>query len=161
VAKRPKKATARVPWLVEGIKVKIMRSEGKPDSSVGRAPPNTRALIVLNAVLLVLLTVVTLAPAVGAQTRSRGNYAMVAGGVNGLVPSAVYIVDSSNQELIGVSYDYNSKQLNGIGYRNLATDAAEWMRGRPRPGGFLMIRRPPRSTRRPRPSGPRRSSSPR
>ena len=111
-----------------------MRSPGSPAPSIGRAPSKLRALIVLNAVLLVLLAVVTLAPNVAAQNRSRGQYAMVTGGVNGLVPSAVYIIDSTNQELIAVSYDYNTKRLNGIGYRNLATDAAEWMRGRARPG---------------------------
>ncbi len=96
---------------------------------------NQRPLIALNVALLVVLAVVALAPTVGAQIRRRGEYTMVPGGVNGLVPSAVYIVDSTNQELIAVNYDYNSKQLKGIGYRNLAADASEWMRGRARPGG--------------------------
>jgi hypothetical protein len=60
---------------------------------------------------------------------------MVAGGVKGSQSSAVYIADTVNQELIVVGYNPSTKRLEGIGYRNLAADGADWMRGRTRPGG--------------------------
>jgi hypothetical protein len=102
--------------------------------SVRRAASSTRALLAVNAALLVLLAVVTFAPNVGAQVRARGEYTMVAGGVNGLESSALYVVDAVNQELIVLGYNASTKRLDGIGYRNLAADTAEWMRGRARPG---------------------------
>lgn len=98
--------------------------------------PPLRALLALNAALLGLLAVVTFAPGADAQeTRGRGEYTMVAGGVNGALGSAVYIADVVNQELIAVTYNPSSRRLEGLGYRNLATDATEWLRGRTRPGG--------------------------
>ena len=112
-----------------------MPPEDKPDRAARRAAPNTRALLALNAALLLLLAAVTFAPAVSAQARGRGEYTMVAGGVNGLQSSALYVVDTVNQELIVLGYDASTKRLDGIGYRNLAADSAEWMRGRTRPGG--------------------------
>jgi hypothetical protein len=55
---------------------------------------------------------------------------MVAGGIKGTDAGAVYIVDTTNQEMIVVGYDHNSKQLSGLGYRNLAADAAGMQRPR-------------------------------
>jgi len=112
-----------------------MPPEDNPNRSVRRAAPNPRALLALNAALLILLAVVTFAPAVSAQARSRGEYTMAVGGVNGLQSSALYIVDTVNQELIVLGYNPSTKRLDGIGYRNLAADSAEWLRGRTRPGG--------------------------
>ena len=102
------------------------------------AEPHTaipKGLIALNAALLVLLAAVTFAPAVNAQARARGQYAMVAGGVNNSQSSAVYIADTVNQELLVVTYDPIGKRLDGIAYRNLAADAADFLRTRTRPGG--------------------------
>ena len=112
-----------------------MPPEDNDKRSARRAAPSARALIVLNAILLVLLAAVTFAPAVSAQARSRGEYTMVAGGVNGLESSALYVVDAVNQELIVLGYNASTKRLDGIGYRNLAADSDEWRRGRARPGG--------------------------
>ncbi|MFO0827755.1 MAG: hypothetical protein U0572_06345 [Phycisphaerales bacterium] len=82
-------------------------------------------LIILNAALLVALGAVTLAPRANAQARVRSTYTMVAGAVNGQTPAAVYIVDESGQELVGVTWDDNRRQLVGMGFRNLAADAGE------------------------------------
>ena len=88
-----------------------------------------RALVALNAVLLALLAVVTLAPSVDAQARARGSYTMVAGRAPGAEAAVVYIVDTINQELIAVNYNANTNQIDGVGYRSLAADAAEAFRG--------------------------------
>ena len=112
-----------------------MPPEDNDKPSARRSAPSARALIVLNAILLLLLAAVTFAPAVSAQARSRGEYTMVAGGVKGPQSWALYIADTVNQELIVLGYNPSTKRLEGIGYRNLATDSDEWRRGRARPGG--------------------------
>jgi hypothetical protein len=87
------------------------------------APP--RALIALNAALLLVLGVVTLAPESYAQRaahRIRGEYTMVSGRIMGGNTSAVYIVDAANQELLAVRWNPATKALEGIGYRNLRAD---------------------------------------
>jgi hypothetical protein len=82
-----------------------------------------KALLLLNAALLVLLGAVTFGSTALAQNRGRGEYTMVAGGVNGANSSAAYIVDVANQEMIALTYDHNTKLLQGVGYRNLNEDA--------------------------------------
>ena len=111
-----------------------MRST-EPQASDRGSRHDLRALVVLNAGLLLLLAVVTFAPTAGAQYRARGSFTMAAGRVNGADSSAVYVVDAVNQELIAVTYNPNTKLIDGIGYRNLASDAAEVLRGRSRPAG--------------------------
>ncbi len=111
-----------------------MPPEDNDKRSAHRAVPSTRALIVLNAILLVLLVAVTFAPAVSAQVRSRGEYTMVAGGVKGASSSAVFIVDTGNQEMMAITYNQQDKSLEGIAYRSLAEDVASVQRARMRPG---------------------------
>ncbi len=108
------------------------RGPQHPPAVTGSDP---RALIVLNAILLGLLAGVTFAPEAEGQFQGRGEYTMVAGNVNASESSAVYIVDSTKQELIVVAYNQNTKLVDGIGYRNLAADGAEVLRARSRPGG--------------------------
>ncbi len=96
-----------------------------------RAGPNLRALFAINAALLGLLALVSFASTAGAQGRGRGEYTMVGGSVNGSESSAVYIVDSANQELVAITYDINTRVMTGIGYRNLAQDAGAVVRRRP------------------------------
>ena len=80
----------------------------------------------LHAALLAVLGFVTLGPDAEAQSgRASGEFTMVSGGVNGTEGDVVYIVDTVNEELIAVGYDNNSNRLSGIGYRNIAGDAAQ------------------------------------
>lgn len=85
---------------------------------------NLRGLLLLNGLLLAVLLAVTFGDSAEAQSRIRGDYTMVAGGVNGSQSSAVYIVDVANQELMAISYNQNTQALYGVGYRNLAYDAS-------------------------------------
>jgi hypothetical protein len=91
-------------------------------------------LIALNAVLLAVLALVTFGSAVKAQPapRGRGEYTMVAGGGSGTDAAIIWIVDVANQEMIAMTYNHNTTVLDGVGYRNLAADAATVMRGRVR-----------------------------
>ena len=58
---------------------------------------------------------------------------MVTGGANGSDAGIIYIADVSNQELIAMVYNNNTKVLDGVGYRNLAGDAGNVGRNRTRP----------------------------
>jgi hypothetical protein len=60
---------------------------------------------------------------VGDKDRARGDYTMVSGRTNQGGPSVVYIVDSSNQELVALRWDQTKKVMGGVGYRNLAADS--------------------------------------
>ncbi len=93
-----------------------------------RVGSNLRSLLAINAALLGLLALVSLAPAVGAQGRGRGDYTMVGGGANGANSAIVYIIDAANQEMIAATFNVNTRVLDGVGYRNLAQDAAQVLR---------------------------------
>ena len=86
-----------------------------------------RGLVVLNGALLAVLIGVTWGPqAIGqnaAPARARGDYTMVAGKTIAGGPSAVYVVDSANQELVALRWDPAKQEMVGMGYRNLQGDA--------------------------------------
>ncbi len=89
-------------------------------------PQARRGLIVVNVALLMLLAAVSLAPSSLAQRgggRARGEYTLVAGKVTGSSAHAVYVVDSSNQDLIALRWSETTKTLEPIGYRDLKEDA--------------------------------------
>lgn len=102
----------------------LMSENRTHDAGPPRAATNLRGLLLLNGLLLAVLLAVTFGESADAQSKGRGNYTMVAGGVNGSNSSAVYVADVVNQELIAITYNQNTKRLEGIGYRNLAYDAA-------------------------------------
>ena len=92
-------------------------------------------LLLLNALLLAALAAVTFGSSAGAQNavRGRGEYTMVTGGANGTDAGIIYIADVANQEVIAMAYNVNNKVLDGVGYRNLAADAANVVKNRARP----------------------------
>ncbi|MHC5113065.1 MAG: hypothetical protein ACYTGP_01395 [Planctomycetota bacterium] len=94
-------------------------------------PKRRRAggLIALNAGLLLVLGAVTFAPSADAQNRVRGSYLMTAGGANGAISSVLYVVDTTNQEMIAVTYEPSQKNIIGIGYRDLVADRNSLLRG--------------------------------
>ncbi len=81
-----------------------------------------RGLLAVNGALLVLLGAVTFGSSADAQNRTRGNYTMIGGGAKGSASGVVYIVDTTNQELIGLTFEPSLKELQGVGYRNLGID---------------------------------------
>ena len=95
-----------------------------------RAPGRLRGLLALNGALLAILAAVTFGATADAQLRGRGEYTMVAGNVKGANAAAVFIVDSVNQEMVVVAYNPQTKELDGVGYANLAQDAILTTRGR-------------------------------
>jgi hypothetical protein len=86
---------------------------------------SNRGLIALNAGLLLVLAVVTLAPSAAAQPRSGrtpGTYTMVSGRITGGTSHALYIIDSTNQEMVALSWNQSTRGLEAIGYRSIAAD---------------------------------------
>jgi hypothetical protein len=85
---------------------------------------NLRGLLLLNAALLAVLAAVTFGSNAGAQAaRGRGEYTMVEGGAMGSDAGIIWIADVANQEIVAMTYNNSTKRLDGVGYRNLATDA--------------------------------------
>jgi hypothetical protein len=99
-----------------------------PTTDQARPRSNLRALVALNAALLMILAAVTFGGSAGAQRRVPGEYTMAAGGANGTESSAVYIIDVANQEMMAVTYDHQTGTLQGIGFTDLAVDAASKLR---------------------------------
>lgn len=100
-------------------------------SQVSNFAREHRGLLALNGLLILVLLVVTFAPVARAQQgqqgqqRPRGDYMMVAGRALGFTEAAIWVVDTSNQELMVLRYDRSNKQLRFLGYRNLANDARQ------------------------------------
>ncbi len=86
----------------------------------------TRALIGLNAVLLVALGAVSLTPNAGAQgqksPRLPGIYSVVGGELSSGNANGVYVLDSANREMILLSWDNSRNKVNFLGYRDLNSD---------------------------------------
>ena len=92
-----------------------------------------RGLIAINAGLLAALAVATFVPLASGQpgvVRARGVYTMISGRTVSGGADAVYIVDSSNQEMVALRWDQGKQSLVGLGYRNFAGDGATATPGR-------------------------------
>lgn len=92
------------------------------------APARLSPLIWLNILLLVVLALVTIAPGAearqGVRSRAPGQYAIVSGRFQGSTDRALFIADVANEELVVLRWDRSRRVLEGIGYRDLAADAA-------------------------------------
>jgi len=86
-----------------------------------------RALVALNAALLLALAGVALAPGALAQRsdatqRGRGEYTMVDAEIQGVSSSGIFIVDGQNREMVALDWDQSRKVLDILGYRDLELD---------------------------------------
>lgn len=89
--------------------------------------PLSKGLITLNVALLAALGLAVLVPTALADRqpgRARGAYTMLNGAIQGGNSDAIYVVDSANQEMIVLRWNDGRTTLEGIGYRNLNTDAS-------------------------------------
>lgn len=60
----------------------------------------------------------------GGAGRARGTYTMLAGRTSSGGPEAIYVVDSTNQEMVVLRWDSSRRSLAVAGYRNLQADAS-------------------------------------
>lgn len=93
------------------------------------------ALFALNALLLGAIIVLPLAHSAEGQagivSRGRATYSMAGGNIPGTSMGALYIVDETHEEMIGVVWNEKTKSISSFGYRNLAADSAASGRVRP------------------------------
>ncbi len=93
------------------------------------------ALFALNALLLVAIVALPLARSADGQagvvSRGRATYSMAGGGIPATGMGALYIVDETHEEMIGVVWNEKTKSISSFGYRNLAADSAASSRVRP------------------------------
>lgn len=80
------------------------------------------AVIVIALGVLIAQRSTPVAIAQAQANRPRGEYTLISGRLNNGGPHAIYILDSSNNELIALRWDPSRQTLAGIGYRNLAND---------------------------------------
>ncbi|MEE2819706.1 MAG: hypothetical protein VX615_03745 [Planctomycetota bacterium] len=85
-------------------------------------------LFAINAVLLFLLWHSVTSRVSDAQETRGHRYIAVNGDVNGVTPGVVYILDTTHQELIAITWDHNENRLVPLGYRPIASDAASALR---------------------------------
>jgi len=98
-----------------------------------RGRTNQRGLIALNIALVAGLAIVSLAPVAGGQPgsgRSRGDYTMIGGRIQGSSTNAIYVVDAANSELVALKWSQGQKRFEGVGYRDLNRDARNTSNGR-------------------------------
>ncbi len=88
------------------------------------------ALLALNVLALGILAWVELAPSSFAQTRARGTYVATAIHQKGSEADLVWIVNETTQEMVAIRWDDAKRTVEGFGYRNLGTDAADLARPR-------------------------------
>lgn len=118
---------------------------------LGRSRPDPR-LIGLNLALLVGLGLTTLmgnqagaqgqpvkgvpgasAPGIGPAAvapRGRGEYAFVAGRIQGSTTHTVYILDAANRELVALEWNRNLNRFEPLGFRDLNADSQVFQRSR-------------------------------
>ena len=100
-----------------------------PSTSPSARSP--RGLLLLNGALLAVLAAVTFGAIAHAQFRVPGEYTMVGGSIIGWQAGVIYVRDVRNEELVAITYDHNTKKVEGVGYRNLAADMQTVLRRRP------------------------------
>jgi hypothetical protein len=117
-----------------------------PAPSSPPAPRLPRRLLALNIALLltlVLISVGTLPAPSGAaqptgrsnrdadrQARQRGEYALIAGRVQGAQVSGVYVLDSANRDLVALVWSRTRSRFEPVGYRSLVEDTRIFREGR-------------------------------
>jgi hypothetical protein len=84
--------------------------------------------LALNGVLLLALVWAVSVPEVIAQnsgarvSRARGDYTMVSGKMGTGSGEVIYVLDSSNQQVVALRWDSSRKRFNGVGHRDLTAD---------------------------------------
>lgn len=80
-------------------------------------------VIALNIVLVAILSAVALVPTTEATITAQQRYIALPSTAGGVTTGIVYIMNTSERELVAVSWDHNKNRVVTLGYRNLSTDA--------------------------------------
>ena len=85
--------------------------------------PSRNGIIALNGILLVVLAAIVLSPKTEAQSTSQHRYLALPSVANGISTGIVYIMDTTQRELVAVAWDHNRNRIVTFGYRNVSADA--------------------------------------
>ena len=80
-------------------------------------------VIALNIVLVAILSAVALVPTTEATFTAQQRYIALPSTASGVTTGIVYIMNTSERELVAISWDHNKNRVVTLGYRNLLTDA--------------------------------------
>jgi len=82
-------------------------------------------VIALNVLLVTVLTVIVFVPTSDAQNtlREGTSYVAISAVASGINTGVVYIMNTSQQELVAVAWNQNRNKIMTLGYRNIAVDA--------------------------------------
>ena len=83
-------------------------------------------VIALNVLLVAVFTVIVFVPTSDAQPEiitPPTNYLAVPSEASGMSTGVVYIVSTSQQEMVAVAWNQNRNKIMTLGYRNIAADA--------------------------------------
>ena len=93
-------------------------------------PTSRNGVLALNVLLVAILTVIVLVPPSDAQsTNPRAipadccRYVAIPAVASGINTGAVYILDTSQQEMAAVAWNQNRNKIMTLGYRNVGIDA--------------------------------------
>lgn len=101
----------------------------QPDPKSGGVR-GTAALVIANAVLLIVLLTTLAVPSVQAQITGRSSFLMVAGEGERSSNNFVWILESRNGELVLVDWTTGGQGMKAIAHRNVQQDIEEILRTR-------------------------------
>jgi|TARA_B100000959_G_C14707354_1_gene511353 hypothetical protein len=81
-------------------------------------------VIALNVLLVIILAAVVVVPTSSAQHASDNNqYIAIPSIANGIPTGAVYLLESTRQELVALAWNRDQNKIKILGYRNVRDDA--------------------------------------
>lgn len=97
-----------------------MREQRDISGRIGGAAMVNIGLI--GAISTAVIVGATVAQSDGIERRMGGSYTCVGGATSGGHANVVYVLDTANRELVALQWNDTTKQLEGVGYRDLVAD---------------------------------------
>jgi hypothetical protein len=92
--------------------------------AVRTSQQSRNSVIALNVLLLAILAAVSLVPSSSGQLDSTVNqYVPIPSVANGIPTGAIYIMETTRQELVAIAWNRDQNRVRILGYRNLRIDA--------------------------------------
>jgi hypothetical protein len=100
--------------------------------AVRTSQQSRNSVIALNVLLLAILAAVSLVPSSSGQLDSTTNphidstanqYVAIPSVANGIPTGAIYIMETTRQELVAIAWNRDQNRVRILGYRNLRIDA--------------------------------------
>ena len=80
-------------------------------------------VIALNIALVAILSAVALVPTTEATFTAEQQYIALPSTASGVTTGIVFLMNTTQRELVAISWDHNKNSIVTLGYRNLSADA--------------------------------------